>query len=128
VLHIREESAAVGEARSTTSVALMAAARETVETAATIIRMVEVPATTRAAGIAVERRLGAGSVVVLSWMEPAHLHAVLLHHVVATDRWTLRRMTFSVPGATQVHASTNRNSCRSRRSPAARRHRGACLR
>jgi cellobiose-specific phosphotransferase system component IIA len=44
---------AVGEARSTTSVALMAAARETVETAATIIRMVEVPATSRAAGIAV---------------------------------------------------------------------------
>jgi hypothetical protein len=85
---------AVGEAQSSTSVALMAAAEESVGTATTV-RMVEVPAPSRAAGLSVERQLGAGSVVVLSWKEPAHLHAVLLHHVVATDRWTIRRMSFA---------------------------------
>jgi len=96
---------AVGEAQSSTSVALMAAAEESVGTA-TAIRMVEVPAPSRAAGLSVERQLGAGSVVVLSWREPAHLHAVLLHHVVATDRWTIRRMSFAPADAVRERGRT----------------------
>lgn len=85
---------AVGEAGSTTSAALMAAAQESIGTSTTI-RMVEVASPTRAAGLSVERALGASSVVVVSWREPAHLHALLLHHVATTDRWTRRQMAFA---------------------------------
>lgn len=84
----------VGEARSPTSAALLGAAQEVLGPAAQV-RMVEVPEPTNAAALRVEAELGADSVVVLSWAEPAQLHAVLRFHAARTAGWTVRSMTFA---------------------------------
>jgi hypothetical protein len=89
---------AVGEAHDPSSVALLAAAEESLGSS-TSIRLVEIDAPTEARAIRVERELSASAVVVMLWKEPAHLHATLRLHVARADRWTMRSMTFD-PGDT----------------------------
>ncbi len=84
----------VGEARSPTSAALREAAVDALGPAA-LVQLVEVPDPTDAAALRVEHDLGADSVVVLSWAEPAQLHAVLRFHAALSNHWIVRSMSFA---------------------------------
>lgn len=85
---------AAGEAATPGSRALLASAAESLAPAVSV-RMLESPEPGEAEGLRVERELAATAVVVLSWSEPAHLHALLQVHIARSDRWTVRRLAFS---------------------------------
>ena len=84
---------AVGESHSPWSVALLAAAKESLGSTTTI-RVIELSTPTETNTIRAERQLGASAAVVVLWKESAHLHATLRLHVARADRWTMRSMTF----------------------------------
>ena len=85
---------AAGEASTPGSRALIASAAESLEPAASV-RIVESPEPGQPEGLRIERELGATAVVVLTWTEPAHLHALLQVHVARSDRWAVRLLAFS---------------------------------
>jgi len=85
---------AAGEAQNPASTALLEAARQSLGPT-TSIRLVEATDSTNARVIHLERDLGAKAVVVLTWKETAHLHAVLRLHVSLADRWTTRIIAFA---------------------------------
>ena len=85
---------ATGEASTSGSRALLAAASESLAPAASV-RMLESPAPTDAEGLRIERELGASAVVILTWKESARLHALLRVHVASSNRWTARVLAFS---------------------------------
>jgi len=62
---------------------------------AALVQLIEVPDPTDAAALRVEHDLGADSVVVLSWAEPAQLHAVLRFHAALSNHWTVRSISFA---------------------------------
>jgi hypothetical protein len=85
---------AAGQAHSAATTALVAAAREAVEPAATV-RVSEAAPPSDSAVLRVEAELDALAAASLVWDDDARLRARTRVHVASTDRWINREITFA---------------------------------
>jgi len=96
---------AAGEASTPGSAALLATASELLAPAASV-KLVESSDPNEADGLRIERALGASAIAIVTWQEPAHLHALLRVHVARGNRWMARVLTFSPQDTTVERGRT----------------------